>query len=97
MGLLLTEGAGGRASLSITTPRSSAAPHDESSARRSCSRFAGRHWARRPALATRAVLFVRLVDDAGTTVLDRPFDWPADEQQISPGRYDLAAYWRACD
>lgn len=43
-----------------------------------------------------SVLFVRLVDDGGTMVLDRPFDWPADEQRISPGRYDLTAYWRTC-
>ena len=43
-----------------------------------------------------SVLFVRMVDDDGTTVLDRPFEWPADEQRISPGRYDLTVYWRAC-
>lgn len=43
-----------------------------------------------------SVLFVRMVHDGGTTVLDRPFDWPADEQRISPGRYDLTAYWRTC-
>ena len=43
-----------------------------------------------------AVLFVRMVDDDGMTVLDRQFDWPADEQRISPGSYDLTAYWRTC-
>jgi len=44
-----------------------------------------------------SVLFVRMVDDGGTTVLDRPFDWPADEQPISAGRYDLTVYWRGCN
>ena len=43
-----------------------------------------------------AVLFVRLVDDGGTMMLDRPFDWPADEQRVPAGSYDLTAYWRTC-
>ena len=43
-----------------------------------------------------SVLFVRMVDDGGATVLDRPFDWPADEQRILAGRYDLTVYWRGC-
>jgi len=44
-----------------------------------------------------AVLFVRLVDAAGTTVLDRPFAWPADARAVRPGNYALTAYFRGCD
>jgi hypothetical protein len=43
-----------------------------------------------------SVLFVRMVSDVGATVLDRPFDWPTDQQRISPGRYALTVYWRTC-
>jgi hypothetical protein len=43
-----------------------------------------------------SVLFVRLMDEKNTTVLDRPFEWPSDQQRISPGRYALSVYWRGC-
>lgn len=43
-----------------------------------------------------SVLFVRLVDEDGATVLDRPFEWPTDRQPIAPGRYALTVYWRGC-
>jgi hypothetical protein len=44
-----------------------------------------------------SVLFIRLIDPAGTTVLDRPFEWPSDEQSVPPGDYTLTAYWRGCN
>jgi len=44
-----------------------------------------------------AVLFLRLVDPQRQTILDRPFQWPADSQAIPPGRYALTAYWRGCN
>ena len=44
-----------------------------------------------------SVLFVRLVSPEGSTVLDRPFEWPADQQRISPGQYALNVYWRGCN
>lgn len=44
-----------------------------------------------------SVLFIRLVDGANRTILDRPFDWPGDRQAFPPGSYTLIAYWRGCD
>ena len=43
-----------------------------------------------------SVLFARLVDQDGATVLDRPFEWPSDRQPIPPGQYSLTVYWRTC-
>ena len=43
-----------------------------------------------------SVLFVRLVDAEGTTILDRAFAWPSDRQHIPPGAYGLTVYWRGC-
>lgn len=43
-----------------------------------------------------SVLFARLVDENGATVLDRPFEWPSDRQPIPPGSYALTVYWRTC-
>ena len=43
-----------------------------------------------------AVLFVRLVDERGVTVVDRPIDWPSDRQPVPPGDYALTAYFRTC-
>lgn len=44
-----------------------------------------------------AVLFIRLVDADGRTVLDRPFEFRNDRQRIPPGTYQLTGYWRVCD
>jgi hypothetical protein len=44
-----------------------------------------------------AVLLIRLTDGAGRRVLDRPFNWPKDEQQVPPGSYILEAYWMGCN
>lgn len=43
-----------------------------------------------------SILFIRLVAPDGTVVLDRPFDWPTDEQRVPPGNYGLSGYWRTC-
>lgn len=44
-----------------------------------------------------AVLFVRLMDDTKTTIMDTYFRWPTDGKAIPAGRYQLSAYWRPCD
>ena len=50
----------------------------------------------RPPGVEGSVLFIRLTAPDGTIVLDRPFDWPSDAQNVPPGDYALTAYWRAC-
>jgi hypothetical protein len=44
-----------------------------------------------------SVLFVRLTDSAGKIVLDRPFNWPSDQQPVPPGDYTMVIYWRGCN
>jgi hypothetical protein len=44
-----------------------------------------------------SVLFVRLTDPAGALVLDRPFDWPRDQQRVPPGDYTMLLYFRGCE
>lgn len=44
-----------------------------------------------------AVLFIRLVDAAGDTIMDTYFRWPTDGKSIPPGRYLLSTYWRTCE
>lgn len=43
------------------------------------------------------MLFVRLIDLRGGTILDRPFEWDADRQTIPSGRYAMTVYYRVCD
>ena len=44
-----------------------------------------------------SVLFVRLTDPGGMLVLDRPFEWPRDEQLVPPGDYTMLVYFRGCN
>ena len=50
----------------------------------------------RPPGVAGSILFIRLTARDGKIVLDRPFDWPSDAQDVPPGDYALTAYWRAC-
>ncbi len=43
-----------------------------------------------------AILFVRLTDSGGSTVLDRAFAFPSDRQTVPAGEYEVIAYWRYC-
>ena len=44
-----------------------------------------------------SVLFIRLTSPDGGIVLDRPFEWPSDEQFVPPGDYTITAYMRGCN
>ncbi len=43
-----------------------------------------------------SVLFVRLLDSDGETVMDTYFQWPTDEKDIPAGSYSLVGYWSGC-
>jgi hypothetical protein len=44
-----------------------------------------------------SILYVRLIEPGGSTVLDRSFDWVSDRQPIPPGEYNVVVSYRVCD
>jgi len=51
----------------------------------------------RPMGVEGSVLFFRLLNEHGRTVMDTFFQWPRDAKEIPAGHFSLVGYWRGCN